>query len=62
MKRHILMGRSFIVVAEFPDTDEGTRAANAHMEANPGVGVLAVTCGRIVLADKKDKGSPTPIS
>jgi len=55
------MGRQFVILAEFPDTDDGARAANAYMEAFPGAAVLAVTGGRIVLADKGDTGMPMPV-
>lgn len=57
-KRHTLYGRSFVVQAEFPDTDAGTRAANAYMASHPFVGVLAVENGRVVLAAISDKGVP----
>lgn len=56
--RYTLYGRSFIVLAEFPDTDDGTRDANAYMEAHPGASVLAVVGGRVILADKDDAGVP----
>lgn len=56
---HTLYGRVFEVVATFDDSDAGTRDANAFMEAHPGIGVLEVTGGRIVLADCKDAGRPT---
>lgn len=57
MHRH--MGRLFRITAEFSDDD----AANAHMEAHPGEGVLAVieddpARRRIILADVKDEGVP----
>ena len=56
---HTLYGRVFEVVATFDDSDAGTRDANAFMEAHPGIGVLEVTDGRIILADCKDAGRPT---
>lgn len=55
-KRHTLFDRSFAVVAEFPDSEDGTREANAFMEMNPGAAVLEVIDGRVILADKADKG------
>lgn len=55
---YVLAGRSFAIVAEFPDTDAGTVAANQYMEAHPGVGVLAVADGRVILASNSDKGQP----
>lgn len=57
-KRHRVMGRLFIIQAEFPDSDEGTRQANAFMEQHPGIGVLEVTGGRVILAANADKGIP----
>lgn len=53
---YITMGRAFKVVAKFPDTEEGACAANAHMEANPGVGVIVTEGGLVKLADVSDKG------
>ncbi|WP_342234392.1 hypothetical protein [Ralstonia sp. OTU4908] len=55
-KRHTLFDRSFAIVAEFPDSEAGTREANAFMEGNPGAAVLEVIDGRVILADKADKG------
>lgn len=55
-KRHTLYGRSFAIVAEFPDTEQGTRDANAFMEANAGACVLEVIDGRVILADQADQG------
>lgn len=57
-QRHTLFGRSFAIVAEFADTDEGTREANAYMESHPGAAVLEVTNGRVILANQSDKGIP----
>lgn len=57
-QRYSLYGRSFAIVAEFKDCEEGTREANAFMEANPGASVLAVEDGRVILADKGDQGQP----
>lgn len=58
MSFHILMGRAFAVRAEFPNSDDGTREANAYMEQHPGIGVLAVESGRVILAANDDKGLP----
>lgn len=55
-KYHRLMGRLFVVVAEFDDTDEGTTQANAYMTAHPGIGVLEVVGGKVILASNTDKG------
>lgn len=57
-KRQAIWGRSFAVLAEFPDSDEGARQANAYMAEHPGVGVLDVTGGRVILASSTDKGEP----
>lgn len=57
-KRHRLMGRLFIIQAEYPDTDEGARQANAYMQQHPGIGVLEVVDGRVILASNDDKGIP----
>ena len=55
-----LMGRRFRVLTTFPDTDAGTDDANEYMQSHPGASVLAVANGRVVLADKNDKGVPVP--
>ncbi len=60
MFRHL--GLAFVVLAEFPDTDDGVDAANAYMEANPGAAVLGVVDGRAVLADKADMGVKLPLA
>lgn len=59
-RRYTLAGRSFAVAAEFPDDEAGTIAANQYMEAHPGVGVLAVDDGRVILASNSDKGEVVP--
>ena len=56
VRRHSLMGRSFKVLATFPDTDLGAKAANAYMEVHTGASVLEVKDGEIILADKNDSG------
>lgn len=53
-KRFTLFDRSFAVLAEFPEADADQ--ANAYMESHPGACVLAVADGRIIIADKSDKG------
>lgn len=52
-----LWGLDFAIVAEYPDTDEGTAQANAFMEAHTSTGVLAVDAGRIIIAALNDKGT-----
>lgn len=58
-KYHILHGLLFKVIAEFTETIDGILAANDYMEANPGVGVLAVVDGRVILANNDDPGVAT---
>lgn len=55
-KYHRYMGRMFAVVAEFEDSENGCREANAFMEQNPGVGLLEIVDGRVILAFNDDKG------
>lgn len=55
-RHHVLFSRAFAIVAEFVDSDEGVKVANAYMEANPGVGVLEVIGDRVLLASNDDKG------
>lgn len=56
-RKYRLFGREFIVVASFPDTDEGTKQANAFMtQCNATAGVLAVANGEIILASMDDQG------
>lgn len=59
-RMHRLHGRDFAILAQFPDTDEGTTQANAYMLAIPGACVLEVTGGRIILAHQDDKGTNAP--
>lgn len=56
VKYHKLFGKYFKIVAEFPDSEEGTKEANSYMEEHAGIGVLAVTDGRVILASNGDKG------
>lgn len=49
-------GMDFAIVAEYPDTEHGTKLANAYMEANPSAGLLAVENGRVIIAALSDKG------
>ena len=46
------MGKRFQVLAMFPDTDEGTREANAYSQRHDKAAVIAVAGGQIFLADK----------
>lgn len=56
-KRFVLAGRAFNVLAEFPETPGGERAANHYMSVTPGAGVLAVVNGLVVIASNEDKGA-----
>lgn len=53
---YVAIGRAFRVVAEFANTDEGTKLANAYMLEHPGAGVLDVVDGRVILAHESDNG------
>lgn len=50
------MGKALRVVAWFPDTDDGTREANQHMENHDEDAVVATCDGLILLANKYDTG------
>ena len=54
MVRH--MGRDFIVLAEFPETEDAQ--ANAYMDRYPGAAVLGIWDGKVILADVNDLGQP----
>ena len=56
-KLYRLWGLDYGIVAEYPDTEEGTAQANAFMEANTKTGLLAVDAGRIIIAALSDKGT-----
>lgn len=49
-------GRDFAIVAEFPDTAQGTIDANAFMTKFANHGVLAVPDGRVIIANMDDLG------
>ncbi len=55
-KYFAIQGKAVEVQASYPDTPEGTALANARMEEQPGLGVLAVHADLILLADVKDLG------
>lgn len=57
-KRHATWGRSFVVLAEFPGSDEGARQANIYMAEHPDAGVLEIGNGEIILVSSADKGEP----
>lgn len=50
------MGKALKVVAWVPDTEEGTRLANKHMERNHDDAVVASGDGLILLARTWDEG------
>ncbi|WP_121498295.1 hypothetical protein [Pseudomonas aeruginosa] len=60
-KYHTLYGLMYRIVAEYPDSEDGTREANQFMESYPGVGVLAVEDGRIILSHEDDPGAATDV-
>ena len=41
-KFHSHLGRTYLIIAEFPDTEAGNKSANTYMAAHPNAGVLAV--------------------
>lgn len=51
------MSKALRVTAIFPDTKEGTDAANRHC-ARTNDAVVACMAGVILLADKSDRGTP----
>lgn len=55
---HVVHGRRFTIVAEFPETEEGIKEANQFMEANRDTGLLALENGRAIIAKLADKGVP----
>ena len=59
-----LYGRTFEVVAVFPDTEEGVNAANAFMQQHDtgprsGPSLLAQFQGELILANCEDRGVGT---
>lgn len=59
-----LYGRTFTVVAVFPDTEEGVNAANAYMQQHDtgphsGPSLLAEYEGELILANWEDRGVGT---
>lgn len=54
---YTLHGRVFNVVVSYPDTPEGQEHANRYMVLSENSALLAID-GRIILADKRDKGTP----
>lgn len=53
---HISYGRSFKVLARFPEAE--TAAVNEFIERTPGAGVLDVRDGEVIVADCADRGVP----
>lgn len=59
MKTHYLYrARRYRILAVFPETDSGTRMANAACEAVEGASVLVAEHGWIILAHEDDVGIP----
>lgn len=56
---HKHLGLTFLIVAEFPDTEAGTKSANSYMAKHPNAGVLVVQEGRVIIANNNDKGAGT---
>lgn len=55
---HPVHGRKFAITAEFKEDEDGIKAANDFMVANPGHGLLDITDGRVIVASCADKGVP----
>ncbi|KAF0251289.1 hypothetical protein [Pseudomonas putida] len=56
-KFHSHLGRTYLIIAEFPDTEAGNKSANTYMAAHPNAGVLAVQGDRVILANNTDQGA-----
>lgn len=54
---HCVYGLQFKLMATFPNTDDGCRAANDFMGCNPGASVLANT-DAVCIAHEDDMGEP----
>lgn len=54
-RTHCMHGQIYAIVADFPDTVDGTKYLSAFMEAFHGVGVLEVAGSRVILASNTDK-------
>ncbi|MDD2609437.1 MAG: hypothetical protein PHX60_07020 [Giesbergeria sp.] len=55
-KYHTHYGLQFAIVALYPETEEGKKAANIFMNHFPNVGVLTIENGSVVLARMDDMG------
>jgi hypothetical protein len=49
------MGKTFRVEAWFPDTEDGTVAANEYMRNNPDHAVMASSCGICLICHKYEE-------
>lgn len=56
-KFHKHLGLTFLVIAEFPDTDAGTKSSNSYMAKHSNAGVLTVEDGLVILVNNNDKGT-----
>lgn len=52
--RHL--GRSYLVVAQFPNTESGIADSNRYMARHPKAGVLVVEGEQVLLSHSDDKG------
>lgn len=57
-QQYVTFGRSFNVLASFPDTEAGASQANAYMLAHDYAALIASDNGALLLADKADNGRP----
>lgn len=55
-KFHSHLGRSFLIVAQFPYTEAGTKKANEYMERHPKAGLLTDADGVLIISHNDDKG------
>jgi len=59
------LGRKFLVIAEFPETEAGVKKSNEYMAKHPKAGLLLVQDGQLLLSHSDDKGAgngPTTVS
>ncbi|PWD01992.1 hypothetical protein CX658_18730 [Pseudomonas amygdali pv. lachrymans] len=51
------LGRSYLVVAQFPNTESGIKESNQYMTRHPKAGVLLVEGDQVLLSHSDDKGT-----
>ena len=54
---HVVYGRKYVIAAEFKESEDGIKAANDFMMANPGHGLLDIADGRVIVAALADNGA-----